>query len=116
MGEPLAGAETMGPASIRPSPRSVPPEVLQDPLRRELAWRAHDASTRVRAGAALVVAVDRRSVLAPARCGSEEIHLRRQELTGEDVALAESDRPFDVERRHDLPMQHKVGKAREERL
>src|SRR5690349_16806674 len=96
--------------------RSVPGEVLEDLAGRELARRAHHAAARVRPGAALVVAVDRRPVLGPARRWPEEEHLRREELAGEDVALAEPDRPFDVERRPDLALEDEVPEAREERL
>src|SRR6476661_9119851 len=67
-------------------------------------------------GAALVVAVDRRPVLRPARRRPEEEHLRREELAGEDVALAETDRSLDVERRPDLALEDEVAEAREERL
>src|SRR4051812_14279277 len=65
-------------------------EVLDDLLAGELAGRAHHAAARVGAGAALVVALDRRPVLAPAGGGPEEVHLRREELTGEDVPLGEA--------------------------
>ena len=70
----------------------------------------------MRPGPALVVAVDRRRVLAPAGGRPEEVHLGRQELAGEDVALGQADRPLDVERRPDLALEHEVPKAREERL
>ena len=66
--------------------------VLEDLAGGELARRAHDAAARVGAGAALVVAVDRRPVLRPARRRPEEEHLRGEELAGEDVALADGPR------------------------
>ena len=71
--------------------------VLEDPLARELARRADDAAAGVRAGSALVVAVDRGAVLAPARGRAEEVHLRREELAGEDVALGEPGAALDVD-------------------
>ena len=66
-------------------------QVLEDLLAGELAGRTHDAPAGVGARAALVVAVDRRAVLAPARRRAEEVHLRREELPGEDVALGQPD-------------------------
>ena len=68
------------------------------------------------ARAALVVAVDRGAVLVPAGRRPEEVHLRRQELAGEDVALAEADDALDVERGDHFAMQHQIAEAGEERL
>src|SRR4029453_5628369 len=95
--------------------RSVLPEVLEDLTGRELARGAHHAAARVGPGAALVVAVDRRPVPRPAPRGQEEKNLRREELGGEDVALAQADRSLDVEGRPDLALQDELAEAREER-
>ena len=71
----------------------------------------------MRARAALVVAVDRASRYCDQPgAGPEEVHLRREELAGEDVALGQADRPLDVERRLHLALEHEVAEAREERL
>src|SRR5262245_36348871 len=64
-------------------------EVLEDLLAGELARSAGHAATRVRAGAALVVALDRSPVLRVARGRAHEVHLRGEELAVEDVALGE---------------------------
>ena len=105
-------ASTLALRGPRPGRRPV----LEDPLRRQLAGRAHDAAAGMRPRPALVVAVDRRGVLAPAGGRPEEVHLRREELAGEDVALGQADRPLDVERRPDLALEDEVAEAREERL
>src|SRR6185436_8379183 len=82
--------------------------VLEDRRGGELARRAHDAAARMRARAALVVALDRRSVVRPPDRRSHEPHLRGQELAGEDVALGQADRPLDVQRRSDLALEHEI--------
>src|SRR5262245_32877770 len=79
-------------------------EVAQDLLAGQAAGGTHHAAAGVGAGAALVVAVDRRAVLAPPRRGPEEVHLRGEELAGEDVALRQPDRALDVEGRLDLAL------------
>ncbi len=91
-------------------------EVLEHLPARQLARGAHHAAAGMGAGPALVVPVDRRPVLAPARRRPEEVHLRGEELPGEDVALAEPDHPLDVERGDDLTVVHQVAEAGEERL
>src|SRR6185295_609547 len=87
--------------------------ILEDLSGRELARPTGDAPARMRPRTALVVAIDRRPVLRPARCRPEEEHLRREELAGEDVPLGQADRPLDVERRADLALEHEVPEPRE---
>src|SRR3954469_23568869 len=67
----------------------------------------------MRAGAALVVALHGGAVLAPARRGPEEVHLRGQELAREDVALGQAGVALDVDGRDDLPVDHEVSEAGE---
>src|SRR4051812_801535 len=102
--------------NIRLAPSPLAGQVPDDLLGRQLAGTTGDASARMRPRTTLVVAVDRRAVLVPSRRRAEEVHLRRQELAGEDVALAESDDALDVERCDDLPVQHQVAEPGEERL
>src|SRR6185312_4432664 len=90
--------------------------VLEDRGGRELARRAHHAAARVRARAALVVALDRGPVVRPADRRPHEPHLRGEELAREDVALGQADRPLDVERRAHLALEDERPEAGEERL
>src|SRR5690606_2575601 len=83
-------------------------EVSEDLLGGEASRGSHDASTRVGARTALVVPLDRCPVLVPARGGTEEEHLGEKELAGEDVAFAQTDRPFDVERSYHLTMEDQI--------
>src|SRR3954471_7276735 len=100
----------------RHDPRtSVLAEVLEDPFRGKLPGRTHHAPAGMGSGAALVVAVNRGAVLAPAGSRPEEVHLWREELPGEDVPLGQPDLPLDIERRDDLAMEDQVAEAREER-
>ena len=101
------------------SPILITASLLQIPQnlrRRQLARRAHDAAAGVRAGAALVVALDRRAVLVPAGRGAEKVHLRPHKLPGEDVALAQPHGALDVQRRDHLAMQNEITKVGKEFL
>src|SRR3954454_11042199 len=100
-----------------PRARLVPIlEVQKDALASKLAGGAGHAPSGVGAGSALVVTLERGAVLAPSRCRPEEVHLGCEELPAEDVPLREPHRAFDVQRRHDLPVQDQVTEAGEERL
>src|SRR5262249_23596215 len=90
--------------------------VGEDPLRGHLARTARHAAARMRARAALVVAVGRGVGAGIAGGRPHEVHLRRQELTVEDVALAQPGHPLDVERRDHLAVEHQVAEPREVRL
>src|SRR4029078_12492672 len=86
---PVYGARRIGSVNSWFPTGSVGAAILEDSLRGQLARGAHHAATGVGARAALVVAVDRGAVLAPARRRPEEVHLRCEELAGKDVAFAE---------------------------
>src|SRR5439155_15948843 len=78
--------------------------------------RAHDATPRMRPGAALIEAADRRGELRPAGRGAQEEELMQRQLPGEDVALRETGDPFDIEWRDHLPMQNERFESRCEAL
>src|SRR5687768_13519464 len=79
-------------------------EVAQDFERGEPARRAHDPAARVRAGATLIEALDRRAVAGPRRRGAKEEELVQRQLALEDVPLAQTRDALDVGRRDDLPV------------
>src|SRR5688572_18165341 len=97
-----------GEAELRLAPRGAAP-VVEDLAGRQAARGTHHAAARVGPRAALVVAGDRGAVLGPARRGTEEEHLGRQELSGEDVPLRQADGPLDVEWRDHLAVEDQVA-------
>src|SRR5215204_463890 len=64
--------------------------------------RAHDSATGMRRRTAHVKVFDRRAILRPARCGSQEEELLERQFALENVSLRQSKLAFEIERRQHL--------------
>src|SRR5262249_62344916 len=83
--------------------------VGQNPHRRVLAGRAHDAASRVGRRAAHVEISDWGRVLRPAWRWTQEEELLQGQLPLKDVAFAQPERALDVERRQDLAVKNQIA-------
>ena len=69
---------------------------------------AHDAAAGMRCRSAHVEILDRRAVLRPSRHRPQEEKLLERKLALENIAFAQSEFAFEIERRHHLFVQDDV--------
>ena len=86
----------------------LPLEVFQNFESRQPPGRAHDAAAGMRGRSAHVEVLDRRAELRPSRHRPQEEELLQRELALEDVAFAQSELAFQIERRDYLAVQDDV--------
>ena len=122
---------------IEVGPSALLAGVVRDHLCRMPAWRAHHASSRMRAGAAQIQALDRCSVSRPSLYRSQKVQLLQhsqlasnpRELASErvrsrsayliethrvmeDVAAREAEHALQVRWRENVGVQHRLAEAR----
>ena len=81
-------------------------------MRRIVARRAGHAAAGVRARPAEVQALERHPVIGRADHRPRAEQLVEAHLAVEDVAADQAEAPLEVERRMDLPAEHRLGEAR----
>src|SRR3954447_3376186 len=90
---------------------TLPPPVRQDRLRRIMPGSAGHSATRVRARSAQVEALERHAVISRADHRPRAEQLVEAHLAVEDVAADQAEAALEVERRMDLPPEHRLGEA-----
>src|SRR5438309_3000799 len=90
--------------------------VLEHRARGIMTWRSGHAAARMRARAAQVQTLERHPVIGRTnhRPGAEQ--LIEPHLAMEDVAADQTEAALEIERRMDLPADHRRGKARRVRV
>jgi len=66
----------------------------------------------MRRGAAHVKVLNRRTILRPARCGTQKEELLERQFALKNISLRQPKFAFEIERRQDLPMQNDVFDVR----
>src|SRR5919108_577229 len=77
--------------------------ILQNFQRCQTARRSHDAAARMCGRAAQIKVLDRRSILRPARYGTQEEKLLQRKLALKNIALAQPELAFQIEWCEHLP-------------
>src|SRR5438067_13776678 len=85
--------------------------VLQHRARRIVTWRPGHAPARMRARAAQVQALERHPVIGCTDHRPRAEQLVEAHLAMEDVAADQPEAALEIERRMDLPADHRRGKA-----
>src|SRR3954447_8349126 len=102
---PLSGG-----GSERPS--LAPPQIPQHFPCRIMSRQPRHTTTRMRAGAAHVEAGQRPAVIRMPEHRARREHLPEIERAVEDVAADEAKCALEIERRHDLPAEHRAFEVR----
>src|SRR5262249_11105484 len=87
-------------------------EVLQHLAGRVVSGQSSDAAARMRACAAHIEAAQRPAVIAVAEHRARREHLPEIERAVEDVAADKAEGALEVERREDLPPDHRTAEVR----
>src|SRR4051794_31284511 len=90
---------------------ALPPPVREDRLRGIMPGRAGHPTARVSARPAQIKALQRHSIIGRADHRPRAEQLVEAHLAVEDVAADQAEPALEVERRMDLPPEHRLGEA-----